>query len=60
MRNWELLGHGHYCVTTNGFIFSHSDPAINHTKSKIISVAGDELNFLYDRGNSILKISKGK
>jgi hypothetical protein len=27
--NWSNIGHGHYCVTSHGYVFSHSDASAN-------------------------------
>lgn len=30
-EEWDLMniGHGHYCVVSNGFVLSHSDASVN-------------------------------
>jgi hypothetical protein len=28
--DWEGVGHGHYCVKSNGLVISHSDGKVNN------------------------------
>lgn len=38
---WRETGHGHYCVSTSGEIFSHSDQNVNDKLNPFVFKAGD-------------------
>lgn len=33
MWPWDQIGHGHYCVSSDGYVFSSCDPTVNYASS---------------------------
>jgi hypothetical protein len=46
--DWSNIGHGHYCVASNGGVFSHSDASANCERLSFKFGTGDVLRFEYD------------
>jgi hypothetical protein len=45
MWRWRSIGHGHYCFESDGFVFSHSDAAVNYQLKSFPFKNDDELHF---------------
>lgn len=57
------LGHGHYCVTSDGIVYSHGDANVNAQFEPFEFETGDTLHFVYDstaRKMIIEKENEGK
>jgi hypothetical protein len=57
---WRNIGHGHYCVGSSKYVFSHSDASAN---AKILSFefgTGDVLRFEYDPKQGKLTVQNQK
>lgn len=52
------IGHGHYCVSSSGEIFSHSDKSVNDQVKSFVFGTGDILHFEYNSQLGILKVVK--
>lgn len=46
-RGFKESMHGHYCVVSNGFVFSHSDAEVNSTVKSFKFRKGNVLQFEY-------------
>lgn len=57
---WWNIGHGHYCIVSNGSVYSHSDVNVNCKRKSFEFDAGDVLQFEYDSINGKLKVVKNK
>jgi hypothetical protein len=57
---WSNIGHGHYCVDSNGFVFSHSDASANCKTLSFEFGTGDVLRFEYDPKQGKLTVQNQK
>lgn len=55
---WGHLGHGIYCINSNGLAYSHSDANLNVRKTPIKYSVRDVLNFNYHPEKGILAVNK--
>jgi hypothetical protein len=58
--NWRNIGHGHYCVTSHGYVYSHSDASANCNKLSFEFGTGDVLHFEYDPKQGKLTVQNQK
>jgi hypothetical protein len=61
LEGWNLsnIEHGHYCVDSNGYVFSHSDASANKYLSFTFGT-GDVLRFEYDPKQGKLTVQNQK
>jgi hypothetical protein len=59
MWPWRDIGHGHYCVCSDGYAYSHSNSDINFEINSFTFEAGDILHFKYYPVQGKLNIQKG-
>jgi hypothetical protein len=60
MWNWRNIGHGHYCVASHGYVYSHSDASANFKQLSFEFGMGDVLRFEYDPKQGKLKVQNQK
>lgn len=58
--NWNQIGHGHYCLKSDGYVYSHSDSNINYKILSFSFKTGDLLQFKYDRKQNRLTVTNQK
>lgn len=58
--NWGHIGHGHYCVSSSGLVFSHSDENVNNSVKSPQFKMGDVLLFEYDAAIGRLIVVKNR
>jgi hypothetical protein len=58
--SWRNIGHGHYCVDSNGFVYSHSDASANCKTLSFKFGTGDVLRFEYDPKQGKLTVQNQK
>lgn len=46
--DWWNVGHGHYCVQSYGFVYSHSDANVNNKQKSFGFKKDDVLQFKFD------------
>lgn len=46
--NWGDIGHGHYCIDSEGWVFSHCDDKVNYRQESFKFKEGDVLQFEHD------------
>jgi hypothetical protein len=56
--DWKSIGHGHYCIFSDGFTYSHSDAEANYRFKSFKFKKGDVLLFKYDRILNKLRVQK--
>jgi hypothetical protein len=57
---WSNIGHGHYCVRSDGGVFSHSDASANFETLSFEFGTGDVLRFEYDPKQGKLTVQNQK
>jgi hypothetical protein len=58
--NWNNIGHGHYCVSSDGSVYSHSDAPANSKYPSFEFGTGDVLHFEYDPKQGKLTVQNQK
>lgn len=56
--DWNHIGHGHYAIAENGFVYSHYEPEQNDKMTKFKFEEGDILKFHFDPSSNILQITQ--
>lgn len=59
---WANIGYGHYCIGSNGWVYSHTDLKVNCKPISFKFKVGDILQFEYDSiiGKMAMTVKKNK
>jgi hypothetical protein len=52
----DRMGHGHYCLASSGYVYSHSDRKVNFESKSFTFRAGNVLHFEYSQANGKLRV----
>lgn len=56
--DWWNIGHGHYCIGADGYVFSHNNANANNKPQSFRFKKGDVLQFEFDLTISKLSVTK--
>ena len=56
---WGKIGHGYYVFSSNAYVHSHTDAAVNHKENSFTFTTGDSIEVTYDPVGGRVRARKG-